>query len=114
MKDLLEEYLPIIIFLSFILGPYLIVKTSIIISKFRETRKYKAKLKQIAPQIESINIEELSAKLLSTKEAYLELMNQIQQRYGAAEEVWKDARTYKDEETVYKTLIEDWYSVKLR
>lgn len=104
MKDLLEY---IIIYLVFCYGLFVVVVAIKKISEFLETKKYKAKLKKIAPHIKSINTEELSAKLLSTKESYSELIDQIQQRYGTADEQWTDIRRYQEEEALYTRRIGD-------
>jgi hypothetical protein len=114
MGDLLDLFFAGIVLLGFWCGIFFIYWIISKICQFFEVLKYKAKLKKITPQIESINTEELFAKLTLTKESYLKLMGQIQQQYGTAEEPWENARTYKEKETVHKTIIEDWYSVKFR
>ena len=107
MEELLEYCFAIIVFLGFWCGLFFIYWTISTIFQFLETLKYKAKLKKIAPQIESINTEELSSMLSSTKESYLKLMGHIQQRYGTADEQWTDIRTYQKEEAVYNRRIGD-------
>lgn len=107
----------LLFFIEPLLGFSLVISLILIswlIYKFCEYLKYKDKLKKITPQIEAINIEELSAKLLSTEESLLELMKQIKQQYGTAEETWENARTYKEKEKLYKTLIEDWNSANIK
>jgi len=104
MGDLLVAFLVIF---GFWYGLYFIIWIITTIIQFLETLKYKAKLKKITPQIESINTEELSAKLLLTEESYLKLMDQIKQRYGTADEQWTNIRRYQEEEALYKRRIGD-------
>jgi hypothetical protein len=85
---------------SFLIIPWFIR----VISKFIETRKYKAKLEKITPQIEAINTEELSSELISAKESYLSLGGLLQERYGICgeDEQIKDISTYTEEEANYR------------
>jgi len=74
------------------------------VGKFLETRRYKAKLKKITPQIDSINIEELSSKLLTIKQSYLSLIELLQRKYKIREkkEHVKTIHQYVQEEADYR------------
>lgn len=104
MGDLLVAFLVII---GFWCGLYFIIWIIRTIFKFLETLKYKAKLKKITPQIESINTEELSSILLSTTKSFSSLMGHIQQQYGITDEQLKDIHTYQEKEAVYKRRTGD-------
>ncbi len=103
MKNPFGVLLVIGFYSSFFIIPWLIR----IISKFLETKKYRAKLAKITPQLKVISIEELSSGLLSTKESYLSLVGLLRQRYGIGgeDEQVKDIRKYTEEEADYRRSI---------
>jgi hypothetical protein len=103
MKNLFSVLIIIGFYSSFLIIPWFIRE----ITKFIETRKYKAKLKKITPQIEAINTEELSSELISAKESYLSLGGLLQGRYGICgeDEQKKDISTYTEEEANYRRKI---------
>jgi hypothetical protein len=74
------------------------------VEKFRETRRYKAKLKNITPQIDSINIEELFSKLSTIKQSYLSLQRLLERKYKVSEknENVKAVYQYAQEEADYR------------
>jgi uncharacterized membrane protein YgaE (UPF0421/DUF939 family) len=76
------------------------------ISKLLEIRKYKAKLKKIAPQLKTIDIEKLSAKMSSVKTNYLSLEKFLRQHYKVGnEEESKDICKYVQKEANYRRRI---------
>lgn len=71
---------------------------------FLETRRYKSKLKNITPQINSINIEELHSKLSTIKHSYLPLSELLQRKHKIREkkEHVKSIYQYVEEEAEYR------------
>jgi hypothetical protein len=72
--------------------------------KFLETQKYKAKLKKLSPQIDSINIHELSSRISAIKQSYVSSNKLIERKYGIREKT-EQARTieqYIQEEATYR------------
>jgi len=69
-----------------------------------EERRYKRKLLELAPQVETIDVEELSLQLNNTEKEYLSLIKLLQSNYkfiGNCEEA-KTIERYVQEETNYR------------
>jgi len=74
------------------------------INKIRETRRYKIKLNNLAPQLRLINISNLYSNLLKTKESYSSLLKLCQHRYMIENESEqeKTISKYVQKETNYR------------
>ena len=72
--------------------------------KFLETQKYKAKLKKLSPQIDSINIHEFSSRLSAIKQSYVASNKLIERKYGIREKIEqvKTIEQYIQEEATYR------------
>jgi hypothetical protein len=76
------------------------------IANFLKTRKYKAKLKKLTPQIYAIDIDELSSKLTVIKQSYLLLDKLLQEDYVIRDkEEQKSIDQYVQEEAHYRKSI---------
>ena len=72
--------------------------------KFLETQKYKAKLKKLSPQINSIDIHELSSRLSVIKQSNISSTKLIKRKYRIREktEQAKTIEQYIQEEATYR------------
>ena len=94
------DILYIIVFLVFLL----IVKW--IVGKILETRRYKIMLNKLVPQINKINIEELSTHLSDINKSYYPFRDKLQQNYKISHESEqiKTIEQYVQEEANYRRL----------
>ena len=85
--------------IGFIVGVYLFFGSiAWLINKvgeYRETRRYMAKLKKMAPQLDMIDVEELTTKVIAIKESYSCTLKQLQNQYSISDEDEDDKNIYK-------------------
>lgn len=74
--------------------------------KFLETRRYKRKLERLAPQIETINTDELSSRLSVLQSSHLSLTKLIHGRYRICErrEGSESVDQYVQKEAKYRRM----------
>jgi gas vesicle protein len=74
------------------------------VGKFLDTLRYNAKLKKLSPQIDTINVHELSSRLSATKQSYILSTKLIEQGYKIREKVEqaKTIKQYVQDEAAYR------------
>ena len=74
------------------------------IGKFLETRRYRAKLEKLTPQLEAIDTKELATNVLAIRESYSSLMKLLESNYKVSneEEQVKSIYQYVQEEANYR------------
>lgn len=74
--------------------------------KYLETRRYKEKLGELAPQLDAINIEDLRKKLSRLVTAYSLVMDDLGEKYkvGRSKERVRAIEEYIEEEANYRKL----------
>lgn len=93
----------ILVIVGFYFSIYLIGKIAKTISQVIETRRYKVKLKEVAPQLERIDLDNLTTEVSMVMSEHVSLSKIIKVKYRIdCDEEVKSISQYIDEEATYR------------
>lgn len=99
----MDNLILVLFIFGFYFSIYLIGKIAKTISQLIETRRYKIKLKEVAPQLKRIDLDNLAteASMVMSEHASLSKILKLKYRIDCDEEV-KSIGQYIDEEATYR------------